>query len=137
MRKAPKGSGLHHIDEDINLNICKVRARFEHPYRVIKRQFGYLKTHYRGLSKNRAQLFTLFALGNLFFPTKADGVRRSLPRISGLGPLDSRFWRYEPKIGPCLRYQSPIARKSVQPNEISDICCTLEERRLLGSNVVQ
>jgi IS5 family transposase len=49
-----------------------VRARVEHPFRVIKRQFGYLKTRYRGLAKYRAQLFTLFALGNLFL------VRRRL-----------------------------------------------------------
>jgi IS5 family transposase len=32
---------------------------------VIKRQFGYLTTRYRGLAKNQAQLFPLFALGNL------------------------------------------------------------------------
>ena len=72
MRKAPKGSELHPIDEDINRIIAKVRARVEHPFRVIKRQFGYIKTRYRGLAKNRAQLFTLFALGNLFL------VRRKL-----------------------------------------------------------
>src|SRR6056297_1873111 len=72
MRKAPKGGALHPIDEDINRIIAKVRARVEHPFRVLKRQFGYLKTRYRGLTKNRAQLFTLFALGNLFL------VRRKL-----------------------------------------------------------
>jgi IS5 family transposase len=72
MRKAPKGGALHPIDEDINRIIAMVRARVEHPFRVIKRQFGYLKTRYRGLAKNRAQLFTLFALGNLFL------VRRRL-----------------------------------------------------------
>ena len=66
MRKAPKGGVLHPIDEDINRIIAMVRARVEHPFRVLKRQFGYLKTRYRGLAKNRAQLFTLFALGNLF-----------------------------------------------------------------------
>jgi len=44
----------------------KVRARVEHPFSVLKRQFGYLKTRYRGLAKNRAQLFSLFALGTLF-----------------------------------------------------------------------
>jgi len=49
-----------------------VRAKVEHPFRVIKRQFGHVKTRYRGLAKNRAQLFTLFALGNLFL------VRRRL-----------------------------------------------------------
>jgi IS5 family transposase len=72
MRKAPKGGALHPVDKDINRIIAMVRARVEHPFRVIKRQFGYLKTRYRGLAKNRAQLFTLFALGNLFL------VRRRL-----------------------------------------------------------
>jgi IS5 family transposase len=72
MRKAPKGGALHPVDEDINRIIAMVRARVEHPFRVLKRQFGYLKTRYRGLAKNRAQLFTLFALGNLFL------VRRRL-----------------------------------------------------------
>lgn len=72
MRKAAKGGKLHPIEEDINRIIAKVRARVEHPFRVIKRQFGYIKTRYCGLAKNRAQLFTLFALGNLFL------VRRKL-----------------------------------------------------------
>ncbi len=43
-----------------------VRAKVEHPFRLIKRQFGHVETRYRGLAKNRAQLFTLFALSNLF-----------------------------------------------------------------------
>ena len=38
----------------------------EHPFRVIKRQFGYVKTRFRGLAKNTAQLVTLFALSNLW-----------------------------------------------------------------------
>ena len=42
-----------------------VRAKVEHPFRVIKRQFGYLKTRYKGL-KSTAQLVTLFALSNLW-----------------------------------------------------------------------
>ena len=66
MRKAPKGSDLHPVDAQINRIIAMVRAKVEHPFRVIKRQFGLVKTRYRGLAKNRAQLFTLFALGNLF-----------------------------------------------------------------------
>ena len=72
LRKAPKGGALHPVDEDINRIIAKVRARVEHPFRLLKRQFGYIKTRYRGLAKNRAQLFTLFALCNLFL------VRRRL-----------------------------------------------------------
>ena len=43
-----------------------VRAKVEHPFRVIKRQFGHVKVRYRGLKKNTAQLKTLFALSNLW-----------------------------------------------------------------------
>ena len=51
-----------------------IRAKVEHPFRVIKRQFGHVKVRYRGLAKNTAQLHTLFALANLWI------VRR---RLSG------------------------------------------------------
>ena len=43
-----------------------VRAKVEHPFRVIKHQFGFVKVRYRGLKKNTQQLFTLFALSNLW-----------------------------------------------------------------------
>ena len=43
-----------------------IRAKVEHPFRVIKRQFGYGKVRYRGLKKNTLQLKTLFALSNLW-----------------------------------------------------------------------
>lgn len=66
MRKAPKGAKLHPLDERINRIIAMVRAKAEHPFRIIKRQFGYMKTRYRGLARNRARIFTLSALGNLF-----------------------------------------------------------------------
>ena len=72
MRKAPKGRKLHPLDGHINRIIAMVRAKVGHPFRVIKRQFGHVKTRYRGVVKNRARLFTLFALGNLFL------VRRKL-----------------------------------------------------------
>jgi IS5 family transposase len=72
MRKAPKGGELHPTDEHINRLIAKVRSKVGHPFRILKRQFGYIKTRYRGLAKNRAQLFSLFALGNLYL------VRRQL-----------------------------------------------------------
>ncbi|AQU45911.1 transposase [Xanthomonas oryzae pv. oryzae] len=38
---------------------ASVRAKVEHPFRVIKRQFGYTKVRYRGLAKNTAQVQTL------------------------------------------------------------------------------
>jgi IS5 family transposase len=43
-----------------------IRAKVEHPFRVIKRQFGHVKVRYRSLQKNTAQLVTLFALSNLW-----------------------------------------------------------------------
>jgi IS5 family transposase len=43
-----------------------IRAKVEHPFRVIKRQFGHVKVRYKGLKKNTAQLVTLFALSNLW-----------------------------------------------------------------------
>ncbi|MEA9776631.1 transposase, partial [Xanthomonas campestris] len=46
------------------------RAKVEHPFRVIKRQFGYTKVRYRGLAKNTAQVLTLFALSNLWMKRK-------------------------------------------------------------------
>jgi IS5 family transposase len=51
---------------------ARIRAKVEHPFRVIKRQFGHVKVRYRGLTKNTAQLHTLFALSNLWM------VRRTL-----------------------------------------------------------
>jgi transposase, IS5 family len=50
---------------------ASIRAKAEHPFRVIKRQFGHTKVRYRGLAKNTAQLHTLFALANLVIAKKA------------------------------------------------------------------
>ncbi len=49
-----------------NRAIARIRARGEHAFRVLKCQFGYQRTRYRGLAKNGAQLTTLFALANLY-----------------------------------------------------------------------
>ncbi len=76
-------AGYHGAEkrEEVQIEKIKagVRAKVEHPFRVIKRQFGvikrqfgYVKTRYRGLAKNTAQLITLFALSNIWM------VRRSL-----------------------------------------------------------
>ncbi|KAF1050273.1 MAG: hypothetical protein GAK38_00299 [Xylophilus sp.] len=55
--------GLLHQLEKLKAGI---RAKVEHPFRVIKRQFGHTKVRYRGLKKNTEQLKTLFALSNLW-----------------------------------------------------------------------
>ena len=42
-----------------------VRAKVEHVFGVIKGQFGYRKTRYRGLPKQTAKMNMLFVLANL------------------------------------------------------------------------
>ncbi|MFN7990264.1 MAG: IS5 family transposase [Thermoanaerobaculia bacterium] len=49
-----------------------LRAKVEHPFRVLKRQFRQERVRYRGLFKNTQRLFTAFALVNLYL------VRRKL-----------------------------------------------------------
>ncbi|SEC81662.1 IS5 family transposase [Pseudomonas anguilliseptica] len=61
-----KRSALYKAKRKIEKAKAQVRAKVEHPFRVIKRQFGYVKTRFRGLAKNTAQLVTLFALSNLW-----------------------------------------------------------------------
>ena len=48
------------IAETIEQCKASIRAKVEHPFRVIKRQFGFTKVRYRGLAKNTAQVVTLF-----------------------------------------------------------------------------
>lgn len=43
-----------------------VRCKVEHAFRIIKCQFGYRKTAYRGLMKNENRLYAMFACANLY-----------------------------------------------------------------------
>ena len=43
-----------------------IRAKVEHPFRVIKEQFGFRKTRLRGMAKNHCKVNILAALTNLF-----------------------------------------------------------------------
>ena len=56
----------------INRARSRTRARGEHPFHVVKRLWGFAKVRYRGLAKNLARAFSLFALANLYL------VRRQL-----------------------------------------------------------
>lgn len=50
---------------------ASIRAKVEHPFRVIRRQFGHVTVRDRGLTKNTAQLTTLFALSNLWMALRS------------------------------------------------------------------
>jgi transposase, IS5 family len=64
--KAIEHPALRAITEELEHAKASIRAAVEHPFRVLKRQFGYVKVRYKGLAKNAAQVTTLFALVNLW-----------------------------------------------------------------------
>lgn len=53
-----------------NRTKSRVRAKVEHQFGIIKRQFGYTKVRYRGLEKNAQRLFVACALSNLVMAKK-------------------------------------------------------------------
>ncbi|MEO6968015.1 MAG: transposase, partial [Rhodanobacteraceae bacterium] len=69
--KAITDPQLRDLSEQIEHLKASIRAAVEHPFRVVKRQFGYVKVRYRGLAKNAAQVTTLFALANLWMARKS------------------------------------------------------------------
>lgn len=71
-RRARRNELLSERWREINRSRSRVRARGEHAFHVVKRLWGHRKTRYRGLAKNTAQAWTLFALANLYL------VRRRL-----------------------------------------------------------
>jgi IS5 family transposase len=72
-----KSKALDQLKEQLERLKASIRAKVEHPFRVVKRQFGHVKVRYRGLIKNNAQLHTLFALSNLWM------VRKTLQILDG------------------------------------------------------
>ena len=81
--KAIKDAKLKQIVEELETLKARIRARVEHPFRVIKRQFGFMKVRFKGLAKNTAQVITLFALSNLWM------ARKRL--LTPTGPLRPQF----------------------------------------------
>jgi IS5 family transposase len=66
MEKAKPKKKLSATQNKRNKKHAPIRAKVEHVFRIVKCQFGYRKTRYRGLQKNAAQVFSLMALANLY-----------------------------------------------------------------------
>ena len=64
--KASRNTSLSSSQKKRNHKLSSARAIVEHPFQVIKCQWNYRKTRYRGLAKNTGQLQLLFGLYNLF-----------------------------------------------------------------------
>jgi len=56
---------------------ARVRAKVEHPFRILKRIFGFEKARYRGIKKNHHRLCARFALVNLYLHRKRLAVARA------------------------------------------------------------
>ena len=59
----------NYVDEEAkrkNTTKARVRAKVEHPFRILKRVFGFTKVRYRGMKKNHEWLCAAFALVNLY-----------------------------------------------------------------------
>ncbi len=69
-KKGNRHKKLTERDRQINRQKSKVRARVEHVFGVMKRQFGFNKVRYRGLEKNGHAVFTKCALVNLVLAKK-------------------------------------------------------------------
>jgi transposase, IS5 family len=64
--KGSLGAALSGSQKKRNRRNSGIRARVEHLFRIVKRQFGYTKVRYRGLAKNAAQVMVLIGLANLY-----------------------------------------------------------------------
>ena len=69
MAKMPEGRAKTRAKKQEHRK-ASVRAKVEHPFRVIKCQFGLVKVRFKGLAKNTAHVITLFALSNLWMARK-------------------------------------------------------------------
>lgn len=58
--------GVDELQRKKNRTKARVRAKVEHPFRILKRVFGFTKVRYRGLKKNHEWLCAAFALVNLY-----------------------------------------------------------------------
>ena len=75
--KMPEGRAKKRVQKQEHRK-ASIRAKVEHPFRVVKRQFGLVKVRFRGLAKNTAHVVTLFALSNLWM------VRKQLMAMTGV-----------------------------------------------------
>ena len=64
--KANRGHQLNQEEVECNHKRCQIRAKGEHAFLVVKHLWRYQKVRYKGLYKNAVQVFSLFALANLY-----------------------------------------------------------------------
>lgn len=76
-RKACRHYQLSPEDLEYNHKQSQVRAKGEHAFLVVKHLWHYTKVRYKGLYKNAMQVFSLFALANLYLVRRELAVTRA------------------------------------------------------------
>jgi IS5 family transposase len=65
LKSIPEWSPWREVMKDLEHAKASARSAVEHVFHVMKCRFGYRKVRYKGLAKNRTQMFSLLGLGNL------------------------------------------------------------------------
>jgi IS5 family transposase len=55
--------------------LASVRSKVEHPFLILKRDFGFAKTRYRGIAKNLNRLHVAYASANLLMRARAVAIQ--------------------------------------------------------------
>ena len=76
-RRALGNSAVDRLRQKIERAKSSLQAKVEHPFRIIKCQFGFRKVRFRGLTKNTAHVKMLFTLSNIWM------ARRPLMAAAG------------------------------------------------------
>ena len=109
--KAMHDSPLKTAIQELETLKAKIRARVEHPFRVLKKEWGFEKVRFKGLAKNTAHVITLFALSNLWM------VRSKLLDDAGnLRPQFASSGNNERKL---CRIDAIFKNRTMKPTEIS------------------
>jgi IS5 family transposase len=76
-RRAQYKNFVDELQKAKNRVKARVRAKVEHPFRILKRIFGFEKVRYRGIKNSHHRLCASFALVNLYLHRRRLAVARA------------------------------------------------------------
>lgn len=114
-RRTRYKTGVDELQRAKNRSKSSVRAKVEHPFRILKRIFGFDKVRYRGLAKNHHRLCACFALINLYLHRKRlAGLAPSAPENGTLTPSNHPH-NLDRTPNPSMSHPSVATRLKWQP----------------------
>jgi IS5 family transposase len=108
--KTPKNYQGIQWDRQIENRKSSTRCKVEHPFLIVKRQFGYRKAAYRGIRKNLNRFHILFSSANLVMCLRAG--RAQVFMMGSLRPIFGERGRKRPGTG---QYNGILAKKLSNP----------------------